>query len=190
MNPDRRPFAQRLQRSPPMAWDLEYQPSDDEPGPCSTDMEDLSDSQFSSDVPMADDSTGLCLSPTPPDQSPGFSLTLDSSMVSLLGEAMGEAECLAKNLLRLGRASERLLQQHFELLPSKPHARNSFASSCSHSESCSINLGAFVHGGILGCHKLTLTHPWSCLLWTTVVRSVSMEHCFTSLTITPISPTW
>ena len=84
----------------------------------------------------------------------------------------------------MGLETERLLQQHFSLLPSKPHLRNGNKAGISDDDAaCSVNFGAFIHSGILGCHKMTTTHPWSAMLWASVVRSVDDGHYFTTVSV-------
>ena len=178
-----RMFSQRLQRPPPMAWDLEYVPSDEDEPSMHSSVSSRDGSQSSTDELLSDMDIKVCRSPSCASEAPtGFRLTLNAESAGCLGEAIGEAEQMAQCLLRLGSASERLLQQHFELLPYKPHNRFGSNDSFGH-RAASITFGAFVHGGIYGCHKATASHPWSCLLWTAVIRTVDSSQHFTSVAL-------
>ena len=169
-------FAFRLQRAPPMAWDLEYTPSDDEDMLSQPEVESMESDRASGSMSSPDISPGM---------TTGFALELGEWASSMPDATTDEAEQLAQLLLYRGHATEQQLQQHFALLPSKPHSRNG-SSNCSddvlHS-AASITFGAYVHGGIFGCHKSTTMLPWSCRLWTAIIRSVSPQHKFTSVTI-------
>ena len=179
----RRAFPQRLQRSPPMIWDLDYVPEAGE------DPDELA-----ADVCMSPADNSSCSSAASPRQvidpyeipdfvfenPEGFLLPFDQAMAARLGQALGKAEEMACCLLKMGKATERLLQQHFDLLPSKPHARNCYNSDL---VPTSASFGAFVHVGILGCHKLTVSHPWSSMLWTALIRAVDPQHHFTSIAL-------
>ena len=171
-------FNRRLQRPPPMEWDLDYEPSDNE------EMSPVSEGTDSASTSCYDGTVSIHSPDMLSDAPVGFELTYDRAFHASHGDASGEAEQMAFCLLRLGRATEKQLQHHFSLLPFKPHLRNnSFSSNDVASTAASLSFGAFVHGGLFGCHKCTSTHPWSCLLWTSIVRSVMPLHKFTSVAL-------
>ena len=178
-NRSRMVFACSLQRSPPMAWDLDYSPEHD-PDDDFDDV-DVGSGSGGSDSDMS--VCSICTFAASSETLPGFDLRYCPTFLQQFGEAQGEAERMAYCMLRLGRATEKQLQQHFDLLPTRAHKRNSMFHDDDAPQAASLNMGAFVHGGIIGCHKTVNTHPWSIRLWTSVVKAVQPDHSFTSLSL-------
>ena len=180
MRPHWRPFSQRLQRSPPMVWDLDYEAEESEEEAMVS--IDLSQEDGSIDQVSMDGSPSMCSShdPSPPRT---FDLQFDAHLLTYLEQPSGDAEIMSHCLLRLGKVTQEELRKLFDLLPVKSLLRNETADDGETGGAACIHFGAYCYGGVSGCHKTVRDFPWTCCLLAAVTCSVDADHCFTTISL-------
>ena len=113
-------------------------------------------------------------------------LVLDSSKnidFSGLPSPSHEADRLAQSILAMGTASFVVIAKLLDLLPSATNAKRRRNKCEQLPGQRSFSAGAFAIGGLFGIQNTTISHPWTTVLLTSILRGADPLHRFSSLTL-------